>query len=202
MRIRGAGMEPYQVTADDALWLARAVEAEGPIATQVAATLINGFAFMRSQRAYAGSLTTWIRSYAQPVNPRWYTSGDLFKASLQGKTEAEQAAARTVAEKRERIHSTRQSFTTATQDAVRAALNGTALYPSSATDYAAPGVDATGKGYKPLADPKSGQNRLWARPGADRWTGYLVDATDAWPWLIGLLVIGAVVAAAAKWGPA
>ena len=195
-------MEPYQVTAEDALWLARAVEAEGPVQSQVAATLVNGFCFMRAHKGFKGSLTTWIRAYAQPCNPRWYAKGDLFLASIAGKSEAEQAAGRTQASKREKVHSARNTFTQATQTAVAAALNGIgAAIPPNATDYAAAHINATGKGYTALADAKGGVNRLWYRPGAQNWAGYIVDATDSWPWLVGLLLVGAVFAAA-KWGHA
>jgi hypothetical protein len=202
MRLRGADMEPYQVTADDALWLARAVEAEGPVQSQVAATLVNGFCFVRARRGYKGSLASWIRAYAQPCNPRWYTNGDLFLASIADKSEAEKAAARTQASKRERVHSARRTFTQATQAAVSAALNGIgSTIPPTATDYAAANVNASSKGYTALADSKGGVNRLWHRPGAETWAGYIVDATDAWPWLVGVLLVGAVLAAA-KWGQA
>lgn len=185
-------MPPYTVTAEDALWLARAVEAEGPVQAQVAATLLNGFCFVRS-RGYTKPLTAFVRAYAQPINPRWFAAGDLFLAWLEGKSQSERAAGLKAAERRERVHSACVSFSPGTQAAVSAALNGRAGIPPSATDYAAAYVDASGKGYAPLTAPAAGVNRLWARPGADKWAGYLSDATDAWPWLVALLVFGFVV---------
>jgi hypothetical protein len=182
-------MAPYTVTEGDALWLARAVEAEGPVQSQVAAALINGFCFARS-RGYTKPLTAFVRAYAQPVNPRWYATGDLFLAWLEGKSDSEKIEGRKTAERREHVHSARAVFSPGTQAAVTAALNGRALIPASATDYAAAYVDASGKGYKPVSEPKAGQNRLWSRPGADKWTGYVIDATDAWPWLVTLAVVG------------
>lgn len=190
MRLRAERMQPYSVSEQDALWLARAVEAEGPVQTQVAATLVNGFCFLRATRGYSKNLTDFVRAYAQPVNPRWYVTGDRYLASLDGKSESEKEEARRTAERRERVHSTRVSFTPGTQAAVVAALNGRVIIPRSATDYAAAWVDATGKGYAPLTEPVKGQNRLWTRPGADTWAGYIVDATDAWPWLVTLALVG------------
>lgn len=191
MRLRGPSMDPYTVTDADALWLARAVEAEGPVQSQVAATLVNGFCWARS-RGYAKPLTSWIRAYAQPLNPRWYESGDLFVASLASKSESEKREAIATARRREQVHSARVSFTPSTQAAVLDALNGRVNIPRNATDYAAPYVDATHKGYTPLEPPQSGRNRLWTRPGAESWAGYLIEATDPWPWLVTLAVVGLV----------
>jgi hypothetical protein len=184
-------MSPYTVTADDALWLARAVEAEGPVQAIVAATLINGFCFVRS-RGYSKSLAAFVRAYAQPVNPRWYTSGDLLLAALEKMTIAERAAELAKAERRERLHSTVNTFSPLTSQAVHAALNGRTAIPPHATDYAAAHIDAEPKGYTPITEPKKGVNRLWARAGALAWPGYTVDATDAWPWLVGAAIAGVV----------
>lgn len=195
MRLRADSMKPYSVTDQDALWLARAVEAEGPVQSQVAATLINGFCFVRS-RGYSRDLSTWLRAYAQPINPRWYPTGDLYLKSsgATSSSASERAEALAAAKRRETVHSARVSFSPGTQAAVVSALNGRVLYPRNATDYAAPTHDASGKGYTPLEPPKAGQNRLWARPGAETWAGYVVDATDAWPWLVGLVLLGGFVA--------
>jgi hypothetical protein len=191
MRLRAEAMAPYSVTSDDALWLARAVEAEGPVQAQVAATLINGFTFARA-RGYQKTLATFVRAYAQPVNPRWYAAGDLFLASLVGKSDSEKAEAVKDAERRERVHSQRLAFTPGTQAAVIAALNGRVNLPRGATDYAAAYIDASHKKYVALTPSTKGVNRLWSRPGAADWAGYLVDATDAWPWLVAALVLGFV----------
>jgi hypothetical protein len=189
MRLRGQDMTPYTITPDDSIWLARAVEAEGPIQAQVAAALVNGFCFVRS-RGYTKSLTQFIRAYSQPINPRWFTTGDLFVASLESKTPSERAEASKAAERRERLHSARIAFSPGTQAAVSDALNGRTGIPPSATDYAAPNADASGKGYTAITEKMPGVNRLWARPGAETWAGYLVDATDAWPWLVSVLIVG------------
>jgi hypothetical protein len=192
VRLRADKMQPYTVTDNDVLWLARAVEAEGPIQSQVAGALVNGFCFQRS-RGQTRDLTSHVRAYAQPVNPRWYALGDLFLKDVAGKSEAARKLATAAADRRERVHSTRGTFSAGTHAAVIAALNGRAEIPSNATDYAAAHIDATSKGYTPLEPPQSSRNRLWSRPGAEAWAGYLVDATDAWPWLVGVALVGFVV---------
>lgn len=192
MRLRAEKMKPYTVTSDDALWLARAVEAEGPVQMQVAAVLVSGFCFARAIKGYEKTLGTFVRAYAQPVNPRWYAKGDLFLASLANKSDSEKIEALKDAERRERVHSQRLAFTPGTQAAVVAALNGRVILPKGATDYAAAYIDASHKQYVPLTPAQKGVNRLWTRPGASEWTGYLIDATDAWPWLVAVLVVGFV----------
>jgi hypothetical protein len=189
MRLRAEKMAPYTVTEADVLWLARAVEAEGAIQSQVAATLVNGFCFQRS-RGQSRDLATFVRAYAQPCNPRWYPLGDLYLRDIEGKTPSELKQATAAAERRAAVHSARTTFSAGTREAVIAALNGRAVIPPTATDYAAPEIDATGKGYTPLVPPIAGRNRLWARPGAETWAGYVVDATDAWPWLVGVVLLG------------
>jgi hypothetical protein len=191
MRLRAEAMAPYTVTSDDALWLARAVEAEGPVQAQVAATLISGFAFARS-RGFTKPLATFVRAYAQPVNPRWYHDGDLYLASIAAMSDSQKAAALKDAQRRESVHSMRIAFTPGTQSAVMAALNGRVILPRGTTDYAAANIDATHKQYVALTPVAKGVNRLWSRPGAADWAGYLIDATDAWPWLVALLVLGFV----------
>lgn len=199
MRIRGHNTIPYTVSPDDALWLARAVESEGAVQAQVAAVLVNGFTWARS-RGSKMSLAAWVRAYAQPVNPRWFENGDLYLASIKNVSNPDELkAAAAAARRRQAVHSSRMNFSAGTQSAVLAALNGRSEIPANATDYAAPTLDATHKGYTPLEEPQAGRNRLWTRPGAEGWTGYLTDATDAWPWLVSLLVLGF---AAWKWGGA
>ena len=175
--LRGTGMAPYVVTKDDALWLARAVEAEGPPQPQIAAILINGFTWARARKNYRGTLTSWIRAYAQPVNPRWYPGGDLLREHAK-KFPGEAAKQAALAQKRLQ-HSARTTFTPSTQAAVTAALAGKVQLPTGATDYAVAHLDASKKGYKPLTVAQAGVNRLWARPGAESWTGYVADAAEA-----------------------
>lgn len=171
---RDVGSTPYAVRASDLLWLLRAVEVEGPDREEVAAVLLNGFTWARATKAYRGTLTDWIRAYAQPVNPRWYPDGDLFRAALEKAPAAQHEALTRRAKMRQSTHSKRTTFAPATHAAVQRALAGKAPYPPQATDYAAASVDASGRGYRPLEQIIAGKNRLWSRPGAEEWGGYAV----------------------------
>lgn len=208
--LKGPGMAPYVVTADDALWLSRAVEAEGPPQPQVAATLINGFCWARATKGYRGSLTTWVRAYAQPVNPRWYPDGDLFQKSIEKLSQPQKIAQIATAAKRATTHSTRTSFSAGTKAAVTAALAGLVKFDPKTTDYAVHSLDASKKGYAALSPAQPGVNRLWARPGTQSWPGYVVDAAEQaasavasavasakgsiLPWVIGAIALGAAFA--------
>ncbi len=161
----------YSITSEDRLWLLRAVQAEGPPQLQVARALVNGFAWARSQRKYQGSLMAWVRSYAQPVNSRWYTSGDLFKKQLAEAPAEERAALTRRAYAREAEHSTRREFAPDVERAVDEALS--TPWTSDVTDYAAPTIDATRKGYVARSIPKKGENRFWTR--AVGWSGYVAS---------------------------
>jgi len=182
MYLYADGMEPYKVTEDDLIWFLRAVEAEGAIETEVAATLLNGFCFTRS-KGQKRTLTTFIRSYAQPVNPNWYITGDKFLNELKKLPLEAQTKAETTALNRERVASTRTDFTLVTQRAVVAALSGLVKIPPNATDYAAPYINAARKQYQPLATATAGKNRLWARPGTEKWHGFSVEPLEVQPWL-------------------
>lgn len=199
---------PYEVRQSDVLWLLRAVQAEGADQREVAAVLLNGFAWARAMNGYRGTLTDWIRAYAQPVNAAWYPNGEKHqKALAAATTDAARKALTAKAEKRERVHSTRTKFTESTQRAVHAALTGQVKIPAQATDYAAPNVDATKKGYRPLQilDPKSNKNRLWARPGTEQWEGFAVAGVvtpKRFPWLtVFLAACLAAIGAAVVWAP-
>lgn len=190
---------PYPVKASDVLWLSRAVQAEGPVQREVAAVLLNGFMWARARKGYKGTLTDWVRAYAQPINPRWYPNGDLFAGSYERADPATRETLKKRAQNRANVHSTRTQFTPGTEDAVRDALNGRVLSGEllAATDYAAGSLDATRKGYT-LLQSQPGANYIWSRPGTDGWEGYRVDAVgalySALPWLLGLGAVGLVVA--------
>jgi hypothetical protein len=164
----GAG-RTYTVTPEDHLWLLRAVEYEGAVQAQVAQTLVNCFC-QRAARLRPGrlTLTQHVRAYAQPINPRWFLNGDLYKR-WEGKTpEATPAHAR----RREHIHCKLNVFKAATRQAVdRALVVGCVDVPVNCTDYAAARIDASRK-YKRLSEPRKGVNTLWSRQ--TDWTGYRV----------------------------
>lgn len=198
--LRAKGMADYQVTADDMMWLARAVEKEGKPQDVVAATLINGFCWARSCKNSKQTLATWVRAYAQPVNPRWYLKGDLHLKYAKGVTGAELARLEKLAKERETVHSVRTQFSAGTKAACAAALAGAVKIPGNCIDYAAPTLDSSKRGYTALTPVVKGENRMWTRPGAETWAGYVVDAATeagkavatAAPWLVGALVLGAV----------
>jgi hypothetical protein len=127
------------------------------------------------------TLAQLVRSYAQPVNPRWFVTGDLYLAKL--RTEAEHARALA----RERVHSARTSFDAGVERAVAAALARPFL--SDVTDYAGPTVDASAR-YVARSPVVPGENRFWTR--AAGWPGYVVDGAGgaAWGPLAVVLVLG------------
>ena len=162
----------YAVTAEDILWLVRAVEAEGHDdgrdldERHVAQTLVNGFAYEFDRCNYP-TLTAFVRAYAQPVNARWFPEGDLHKRwAARGKDTAAKAA------RRRDFHAVRTDFVREAAEAVdRALIEGPVDIAPNCTDYAAPWLDASHK-YNPLSDAEPGVNRLWTR--APTWSGYAV----------------------------
>lgn len=162
----------YLVSADDILWLHRAVQAEGPVQECVAQTLVNCFCLRRAQGATRGTLTDHVRAYAQPINPHWYSDGDLHIKYLALKQDTEANA-----HVRETVHSARNyPFSPRVEAAVeRALLQGQVDIPKNCTDYAAARIDASKK-YRAITVAQPGVNRLWTR---DRlWTGYSVACVD------------------------
>jgi hypothetical protein len=168
-KLKTGKMGSYSPTAEDYTWLLRAVLAEGPVQNQVAQTLVNCFCHTRS-RGSKLTLTDLVRAYAQPINPRWYVDGDLYKKSKLFGTKAGIASA----ERREKSHSTVIKFPASVVKAVELALeHGLTDVPANCTDYAAPGVRADAKGYVLLSkDEPRGRNWLWTRDA--KWTGYVV----------------------------
>lgn len=163
--------DAYTVTDSDILWLKRAVEKEGAVQRQVAQTLCNCFCYLRatSKSPNAWTLRRLVQSYAQPVNPQWFPEGELFQAwhAKDPKTYSREAAIR-----RRDVHSRLMTFSPGTLDAVERALgSGPVDILPCTTDYAASWIDASHK-YRPLTDPRKGENRLWSR--APTWGGYQV----------------------------
>lgn len=159
----------YQVTANDVLWLRRAVEAEGEPREAVAKALVNLFVLrMAARPASPQSLEKLVRAYAQPVNPRWFVGGDLYEAALKKAEPGKRDVMRMAAQRRERVHSERTTFSEETDRAVMKALGG--VVGSDVTDYAAPWVDGAAKGYEPRSAQEPSKNRLWTR--APGWAGY------------------------------
>lgn len=116
--------KPLRITTDDALWLARAVEAEGEPRPEVAQTLVNRWAWLEeTQPGTYPTLTSLVRAYAQPVNPAWFVGGKLLVPYLNAHPE-KAAAELDKAWRREHVHSVRSEFSERTRRAVQQALYG------------------------------------------------------------------------------
>jgi hypothetical protein len=63
---------PYTLTVDDYTDLARAVEREGPPKLAVAWCLLQRFGLLYP---LYDNLSTFVRAYAQPINPQWFSAG-------------------------------------------------------------------------------------------------------------------------------
>ena len=152
-------------TADDALWLRRAVEREGEPREWVAQALVNRWALLKDQgRAEYPTLASFVRAYAQPVNPRWFPDGDLHLARLEAhapRGAAHRADMIARAEARRDEHSTRKIFHSSTEAAVARALRGPITLPAGVTEYAADTPDARGRHGTP-SYARPGENAFWS----------------------------------------
>jgi hypothetical protein len=189
----------YEPTAEDLLWMARAVEAEGKPQELVAQTLVNGFLWARESLGSKRTLGEWAQAYSQPISPLWMPGGARYEEAMQtARDDSERAAVQAAGWRRQQEHATRTRFSPLTREAIRAALTKPPRYPG-AVDFAAayvPKPESWRAFTFPAANEKT--NKLWARPGALGWPGYLVQnggstANGATPWLaaagIGVLVL-------------
>lgn len=71
----------YSITDDDYLNLARAVQFEGKPQNVILWTLLQRFAVLNSLGTYK-NLNDFIKAYVQPINPRWFPTGDLHLTRL------------------------------------------------------------------------------------------------------------------------
>ena len=96
-QIRTGNGYVYQITAEDILWLARAVQFEGG---QNYDATIWTYTQLQAQRRRVGSLTSLIRAHSQPVNPLWATPDAGKWVQVSGRGEPKQidrrARARTI----------------------------------------------------------------------------------------------------------
>lgn len=70
----------YPLTDLDQLDFARSVWREGKPQLAVAFTLLQRFAFLYSTTRPYKTLSAFLRAYVQPINPRWFSAGDLHLA--------------------------------------------------------------------------------------------------------------------------
>lgn len=194
----------YEPTAEDRLWLKRAVAREGQPLELVAQTLINGFLWARAEQGFKRTLTDWVRAYSKPVNPMWYRTGERLRRALEmASSETERERMLNEAWTREHVYSARNDFPSSVTDAVESALSKTPTRYLEATDFAAPQVQKSAD-WKAHTVAVQGQNRLWTRPGAIGWTGYRVTDSlfpggtfDGEDVPVGGLLLTALAAAAA-----
>jgi len=78
---KGGDDYSYPISERDRLDLTRAVAKEGSPADAVTWSLIQRFAWLYP--AY-GTLSDFVRAYAQPINPRWFPDGDKHRSYIAG----------------------------------------------------------------------------------------------------------------------
>jgi len=161
----------YTVEKLDVLFLLRAVEHEGEIQAQIAATLINYFMALGAH-GNLGTVTHMaetIQSYAQPVNPAWFVTGKAYLDAQKAAT-TDQKRLNLLKQANERSENyTALKFSKTTKEAVYAALKGCqaiANFPY-VTDYAAkdqtkPGLESGKVIIYHAASNK--ENNLWWNP--------------------------------------
>lgn len=71
----------YPVTFQDHLWWTRAIWREGAPQVTVGHTLLQRFTYLYSIGEYP-TLTSFLRSYVQPINPKWFPGGKLSEAKI------------------------------------------------------------------------------------------------------------------------
>lgn len=191
-QLASPGGKPLSYSADDVLWLSRAVEAEGEPRDLVAQTLVNRWAWLADQMpGKFRTLAALVRAYATPVNPLYYPGQalsieEIAKAEARGQkkglTPAELAAQRAAlerkAETRRDVLSTRKQFSPATNAAVRQALMGPITLPAGAVHYAASWVERPDLPL--LVEGGPGRNSIWGAEG-NRAIGALYHFWEAGP---------------------
>lgn len=157
---------PLPVDAQDALWLARAVEAEGAPRGYVAQTLVNRWAWLldRGNSPYP-RLQDLVRAYSQPVNPRWMEGGDLFEAELAELDDDAQRAAAVERARGRREHAARTVFSPNTKAAVDLALHGPIVIPPGAVDFGP--VKGGRWAARMLRAGDARTNAIYSAPGSD-----------------------------------
>lgn len=143
-------------SAADALWLARAVEAEGGPEWAVAQTLVNRWAWLADYAPGAyPHLRDLVQAYAQAVNPRWLEGGDLFEGYV--REHPDKRESELVRSARRRANRERNDFSDVTRSAVHQALDGPITL--------APGIVHFGH-------PVNNQNQFFTGDGSARWALY------------------------------
>ena len=160
----------YRVTPSDRLWLLRAVQSESnkpDDRRRVAETLVNRFVYLKSRGTTAyPTLTSFVRAYAQPINPLWQST-----STSKCRSNPRYCTAAMIAKRRSAR--TETMFSDSTTAAVSGALSrGITSIASSSVHYAAPGI--SGSKHIRLTPDRRGYNTFWAVASSRRWPGYQV----------------------------
>ena len=148
--------KPLNVSTEDALWLARAVEGEGAPESRVAQTLVNRWAWLMDEQPQTyPHLADLVQAYSQAVNPRWLGDGDLHIKYIN--EHPKDFAREFAASQRRAENRARNSFTPTTRLAVATALYGPV--------YIEPGTVHFG-------EPRDGANQFFRGKGTAAWALY------------------------------
>lgn len=167
------------VTPADVIWLSRAVAREGAPRSLVAQALINRWAWLHdvgSGQRYP-TLTSLIRAYSVPVNPRWFPAGDLHKDRVArllaaGNAPGAESEALRAAQRRDEF-SRATVFSDDVAAAVRDALMGPLTLPAGAVHYDTANVH----GFPVIVAPRPKRNGFFGAPH-DRSMGVLYRIGD------------------------
>lgn len=80
--VYGSATHTYPLTPRDRDDFYRSIWREGKPQLAVAHTLLQRFAYLYSTTRPYPTLSSFLRAYVQPINPRWFSSGDLHKAHI------------------------------------------------------------------------------------------------------------------------
>src|SRR5690349_5651274 len=120
------------ITEEDYLWLGRSLDGEGPNVAGYIWAYVQKWAGTPAHRQWP-TLTAFIRSYSQPVNPKWARGGEFCPVAVEG-TDCREAYLRRRAEKSSLAPS---QFSTTTRAALAALRAGVLPNPvGRATDFA------------------------------------------------------------------
>jgi hypothetical protein len=138
---------PYTISVADYTDLARAVEREGPPKLAVAWTLLQRFGLLYPLYP---NLSVFVKAYAQPINPQWFSNGPAHLAALAKLDSYGKAKENTAASQREGWAKTPlESISKDTLAVLDAVFAGTKSPVPLASHYAAPitraNVDAAKK---------------------------------------------------------
>jgi len=191
------GKKDYEITAEDLLWLGRAAQGEGGDPRAVIWAMLQRFSLPAFRHTFP-TLTSFVRAFSQPVNPRWMRGGD--KCATGGSGYGTPDCAERLLDRREEMSSRDPATFSADVKAAIAALSkGSLANPvprvvnfavgDRAREYVAahPGSQLVGCCY--IITPESA-----------RWpNNYVALGPSTWPYVVGGFVAGLAVFGTAAW---